>query len=299
MDRAQLEQFRVKPGSKLRITDLDPAWTWEETGEEQANEFMGKSLAQLSEQQEKLWAQDQYGVLVVLQAMDAAGKDGMIKHVMSGLNPQGCTVHSFKKPSEEELDHDFLWRCNNNLPRRGEIGIFNRSHYEEVLVVRVHPEFLDYQRLPKKKYGRKFWQQRYESINDFERHLSRNGYAIVKLFLNVSRDEQKRRFLERLESPEKNYKFSEADVKERAHWDEYMSAYQEALRATSTKNAPWYVIPADHKRVARTLVAGILAQTIAALPLKLPIISAERKKAFEESRKLLEAEPVAQGVAVK
>jgi PPK2 family polyphosphate:nucleotide phosphotransferase len=296
IDQAQLDEFRIKPGSKFKLRELDPAWMWtapDSTPEEvqkHAGEFLAKSLERLSKEQERLWAQDQFSLLVVLQAMDAAGKDGMIKHVMSGLNPQGCSVHSFKQPSEEELDHDFLWRCNSRLPRRGEIGIFNRSHYEEVLVVKVHQEFLNFQRLPKKKYGRKFWQQRYESINDFERHVSRNGTAIVKIFLNISREEQKRRFMERLDNPEKNYKFSATDVKEREHWEDYMSAYQEALRATSTRHAPWYVIPADHKWVSRTLVAGILAETIAALPLKTPAISPERKESFEQARKQLEAE---------
>jgi PPK2 family polyphosphate:nucleotide phosphotransferase len=255
---------------------------------DQAREYVQESLEKLAAEQERLWAQDRYAILVVLQAMDAAGKDGMIKHVMSGLNPQGCSVHSFKRPSEEELDHDFLWRCYQRLPRRGEIGIFNRSYYEEVLVVKVHPEFLAYQRLPEGKRGRKFWEQRYESINDFERHLARSGYGILKFFLHVSKDEQKRRFLERLNEPEKNWKFSEKDVEERAHWDAYMSAYQDAIRATSTKHAPWYVIPADHKWIARSLVAGILAHAIEDLPLEMPTLAPERKAAFEAARKSLE-----------
>jgi PPK2 family polyphosphate:nucleotide phosphotransferase len=257
IDSKLLDRFLVNP-KKFRLKDCDPGWAGDKTmrelsGEElkaHAKEYVRKTLEELSEEQDRLWAQDQHSVLVVLQAMDAAGKDGMIKHVMSGLNPQGCSVHSFKKPSEEELDHDFLWRCAQRLPARGEIGIFNRSHYEEVVVVRVHPEYLRGQRLPGLKVNAKFWQHRYESIRDFEKHLARNGYTVLKFFLNVSRKEQKKRFMERLDTPEKNWKFSEADVKERAHWDEYMDAFQEALRATSTSYAPWYVIPADNKWVA-------------------------------------------------
>ncbi len=252
---------------------------------------MRETLEELSNEQDRLWAQDQHSILVVLQAMDAAGKDGLIKHVMSGLNPQGCSVHGFKKPSEEELDHDFLWRCYQRLPPRGEIGIFNRSYYEEVLVVRVHPEYLAGQRLPGlKKVNDKFWKQRYESINDFEKHIARNGCTVLKFFLNVSREEQKKRFLERLDEPDKNWKFSEQDVKERAHWDAYMAAFEDAIRATSTAHAPWYVIPADNKWVARALVAGILTQVIRDLPIEIPKVSPERRKALEEARRQLEAE---------
>jgi PPK2 family polyphosphate:nucleotide phosphotransferase len=298
IDSSVFDKFRVKPGKKLKLSAFDPGWegTKELRGlssddlKEQAQEFVRETLVKLSEEQERLWAQDKHSVLVVLQAMDAAGKDGLIKHVMSGLNPQGCQVSSFKRPSEEELDHDFLWRCNSRLPRRGEIGIFNRSYYEEVLVVRVHPEFLTYQRLPDGKRGRKFWEQRYESIRDFEKHLSRNGYTILKFFLYVSKDEQKRRFLDRLNNPQKNWKFSEGDVKERGFWDQYMEAYRDALAATSTAEAPWYVIPADHKWIARSLVAGILAKAIEDLPLEIPEVSAERKAGFAEIRKQLENE---------
>lgn len=298
IDPKILDSFLVKP-KKFRLKDCDPAWDGgkalrELSGDElkeRAQEYVRATLEELSKEQDRLWAQDQHSVLVVLQAMDAAGKDGLIKHVMSGLNPQGCRVHGFKKPSEEELDHDFLWRCYQRLPPRGEIGIFNRSYYEEVLVVRVHPEYLGGQRLPGlKKVNDKFWQQRYESINDFEKHIARNGCTVLKFFLNVSREEQKKRFLERLDEPEKNWKFSEQDVKERAHWGEYMTAFEEAIHATSTAHAPWYVIPADNKWIARALVAGILTQAIRDLPIEIPKVSAERRQALEESRKQLEAE---------
>jgi PPK2 family polyphosphate:nucleotide phosphotransferase len=292
-----LGQFRVDPRT-FRLKNCDPAWAGgkamrsltEEQLKAKAQESVRDSLAELSEEQERLWAQDQHSVLVVLQAMDAAGKDGLIKHVMSGLNPQGCRVHSFKKPSDEELDHDFLWRCYQRLPARGEIGIFNRSYYEEVLVVRVHPEYLGGQRLPGLEVNGKFWERRFESIRDFEKHLARNGCTILKFFLNVSREEQKKRFIERLDNPEKNWKFSEQDVKERGFWDRYMAAFEEALRGTSTKHAPWYVIPADHKWMARSLVAGIVAKTIRDLPLEIPKVSPERKQAFAVARKQREQE---------
>lgn len=292
------ERFLAKPGKKFRLSRYETEWAGpkeyrpldDDGRKEKSQEFVRESLTKLSEEQERLWAQDEYSVLVVLQAMDAAGKDGLIKHVMSGINPQGCSVSSFKRPSEEELDHDFLWRCCSRLPRRGEIGIFNRSYYEEVLVVRVHPEFLKAQRLPAAKPNRKFWEQRYESINDFEKHLCRNGYSILKFFLHVSKEEQKKRFLERLDNPEKNWKFNEGDVNERQFWDKYMEAFEEAIEATSTKYAPWYVIPADNKWMARSLVAGILAKAIADLPLAIPKISSEQKAAFAQAREQLEHE---------
>lgn len=297
IDPKLLDDFLVKP-KKFRLKNCDPRWTGDKSLRElsgdqlktRAQDYVRESLEALSKEQERLWAQDQHSVLIVLQAMDAAGKDGMIKHVMSGLNPQGCRVESFKKPSEEELDHDFLWRCYNRLPARGEIGIFNRSHYEEVLVVRVHPEYLGAQRLPELKVNDKFWKHRFESIRDFEKHLARNGYTVLKFFLHVSREEQKRRFLERLDNPDKNWKFSEQDVKERAHWDAYMEAFEEALRETSTQYAPWYVIPADHKWIARSLVAGIITKTIRDLPLEIPKLTAARKQALGEARKQLESE---------
>jgi PPK2 family polyphosphate:nucleotide phosphotransferase len=227
---------------------------------------------------------------MILQALDAAGKDGTIKHVMSGVNPQGCQVFSFKKPSAEELSHNFLWRCTRCLPERGRIGIFNRSYYEDVLVVKVHPELLEYQRLPPGKRGKSFWKERYDDINAFERHLVRNGTIILKFFLNVSRQEQKRRFLERLDRPEKHWKFSASDLAERAFWDQYMEAYEEALRSTSTAWAPWYVVPADHKWATRTVVADILSAAICALDLKYPEVTEQQRQALAEARKRLENE---------
>lgn len=298
IDPKLLGRFQADP-RKFRLKDHDPAWAGDKTMRElsgddlkaRAQDYIRESLDELSKEQERLWAQDQHSVLLVLQAMDAAGKDGLIKHVMSGLNPQGCSVHSFKKPSDEELDHDFLWRCYQRLPPRGEICIFNRSYYEEVLVVRVHPEYLGAQRLPGlKKVNGKFWERRYESIRDFEKHISRNGCTVLKFFLNVSRQEQKKRFLERLNEPDKNWKFSDQDVKERAYWDQYMEAFEDAIRATSTDEAPWHVIPADHKWIARALVAGIVTKAIRDLPLEIPKVSDERRKALDEARRQLEAE---------
>jgi len=229
-------------------------------------------------------------LLVIFQAMDAAGKDSTIKHVMSGINPQGCQVYSFKHPSAEELDHDFLWRSAKALPERGRIGIFNRSYYEEVLIVKVHPELVTAQHLPNGNPDKeKFWEHRYESINNFERHLTRNGTAIVKFFLYVSKDEQRKRFLKRIEEPAKHWKFSPTDMKEREFWDDYMAAYEECLSQTSTKSAPWYVIPADHKWVSRALVAAILTATIKSLGLKWPAVTEAQKKAIQEAKRALEA----------
>jgi PPK2 family polyphosphate:nucleotide phosphotransferase len=237
-----------------------------------------------------LYANDVYSVLVILQAMDAAGKDGTIKHVMSGINPQGCQFFSFKKPSDEELDHNFLWRYMKALPERGRIGIFNRSYYEEVLVVKVHPDLCERQKLPPGKRGKSFWQERYDDINHFERHLSRNGTIILKFFLHISKDEQKKRFLERLETPEKHWKFSASDLAERGFWKEYMEAFEEALSATSTEWAPWYIIPADHKWVARAVVADILTSAIGSLHLTFPEVRADKRKALGEAKVQLEQE---------
>ncbi len=288
-------RFRVRPGSRVRLKDHDPSWAGAGEFKElrsdelkaRAKAFLAKSLAELAEAQERLYANDVYSVLIVLQAMDAAGKDGTIKHVMSGINPQGCQVFSFKKPSDEELDHNFLWRYTRALPERGRIGIFNRSYYEDVLVVRVHPQILDHCKLPPGKRGQTFWQERFDDINRFERHLERNGTLILKFFLNLSKKEQKQRFVERLDNPDKNWKFSLADLKEREHWDAYQDAFQEMLRHTSTKWAPWWVIPADHKWVTRALVSGVIAHRIDDLGLKRPTITAEQKKALAGARQQL------------
>lgn len=294
--RDSAKRFRVE--GKVRLRDIDPSWRGDgdyrrlekDDLKDRAKAFVKDRLAELSEAQELLYASDTAALLVVLQAMDAAGKDGMIEHVMSGVNPSGCQVFSFKQPSAEELDHDFLWRYARALPERGRIGIFNRSYYEEVLVVRVHPEILATQKLPGRGGGRKFWERRYESIKDFERHLARNGTAIVKFFLHVSREEQKRRLLARLDDPRKHWKFSTADVRERGYWDAYQEAYEEALSATSTRQAPWYVIPSDHKWIARALVAQILVDTIRGLDLRYPKVGPERLKALEDARRRLENE---------
>ena len=287
--------FRVRPNGRLRLKDHDPGWAGGKEFKElrtdelkaRAKSFLGKNLEALAEAQERLYANDIYSVLIVLQAMDAAGKDGTIKHVMAGINPQGCQVFSFKKPSDEELDHNFLWRYMRALPERGRIGIFNRSYYEDVLVVRVHPEILDHCKLPPGKRGNGFWEQRFDDINRFERHLERNGTLVLKFFLHLSKKEQKRRFLERLDNPEKNWKFSAADLKERDYWDAYQEAFQEMLRHTSTKWAPWWVIPADHKWVTRALVSGVIAHRIEDLGLKRPAITPEQQKALGGARKEL------------
>jgi PPK2 family polyphosphate:nucleotide phosphotransferase len=294
-----LARFRAEPGRSFRLKDHDPGWTGphgllEALGEDElkarAKAILEANRAELAAAQELLYANDTWSVLLVLQAMDAAGKDGTIKHVMSGVNPQGVHVTSFKRPSDEELDHDFLWRCSKALPERGRIGIFNRSYYEEVLVVRVHPEYLGPQKLPPGKRGDKFWNARYDDINAFERHLVRNGTLVVKVFLNVSRAEQKRRFLARIDDPAKNWKFAAADVAERAHWDAYMDAYESMIRATSTEWAPWYVIPADHKYVARASVAALLTNTIQGLGLSAPKPTESQMKSLAAAKASLLAE---------
>jgi len=293
-----IDQLRVTPGKKINLNDFDSGWAQtpelKEAGKEavkqQAAEILEANKAELAKAQELLWASDIYSVLIVLQAMDAAGKDGIIKHVMSGLNPQGCEVYSFRKPSAEDTDHNFLWRYMRRLPERGRIGIFNRSYYEDVLVVKVHPELLKYQQLPPGKRGDGFWQKRYEDINAFEHHLARNGTLVLKFFLHISKKEQKKRFLERLENPDKHWKFSEADLAERAYWDEYQTAFEDALSATSTKWAPWYVIPADHKWVSRTLIADILTTSIQSLDLAFPKVSDEKHAALAEAKTHLEQE---------
>jgi PPK2 family polyphosphate:nucleotide phosphotransferase len=293
--RRLIEHYQVRPGSRICLADCDPADTggreFEPVGpttvKEAATAFLEANRAELARAQELLWASDSHSVLVVLQAMDAAGKDGTIKHVMSGVNPQGCEVHGFKRPSQTELDHNFLWRYWDKVPARGRIGIFNRSYYEEVLVVKVHPEILAAERPPEPASGQKFWEARYDDINRFERHLARNGTVILKFFLNISRAEQKRRLLARLEAKDKHWKFSAADLEERGYWRAYMDAYQDMLRATSTEWAPWYVIPADHKYVARALVAAILAGTIGELGLSYPKVSKAAERQLAAARRRL------------
>jgi PPK2 family polyphosphate:nucleotide phosphotransferase len=288
-------EFRVKPGRRLRLKRHDPAWVGNKqlralAGDElkeRAKALIQQNLEKLADMQDRLYANDVYSVLVVLQAMDAAGKDGLIKHVMSGLNPQGCQVFSFKRPSDEDLDHNFLWRYSRCLPERGRIGIFNRSYYEETLIVRVHPEILSRQKLPPGKRGKRFWQARYVDINEFERHLSENGTLILKFFLNVSKREQKKRFLERLDRPEKNWKFSVADLEERKFWSDYQSAFEETLSHTSTAWAPWWVIPADNKWVARAIVSAILIDQMKGLGLKRPQVSEAQRALLAKARRQL------------
>jgi PPK2 family polyphosphate:nucleotide phosphotransferase len=293
-----LDHLVVKPGTPAALRDRDPGWTGgpdfeglsEDELKAEAKAVLAQGVEDLSEAQELLWASDTHAVLVVLQAMDAAGKDSAIEHVMSGVNPQGVQVVSFRQPSAEELDHDFLWRISRAVPERGRIGIFNRSHYEEVVAVRVHPEWLEQQKLPPATRGPRFWDDRCDDINNFERHLDRNGTKIVKFFLHVSKAEQKKRFLARLDEPHKEWKFNAADVAERARWDDYMTAFDQALTATSTPWAPWYVIPADHKWLTQALVAAVLVDTIRGLGLRWPEVSAEEHEANLEARRQLEAE---------
>lgn len=290
-----LDRLRVSPGQKVRLRDYDAGWAQtddmkalgKDAVKGRAKEILAKNLEELAEAQQLLYADNRYSVLVVLQALDAAGKDGTIKHVMSGVNPQGCQVFSFKQPSAEELDHNFLWRYTKALPERGRIGIFNRSYYEEVLVVRVHPELLERQRLAGQKHGKKFWRERYEDINALERHLVRNGTIVLKFFLHISKDEQRRRFLDRLERPEKHWKFSPADLAERGHWDDYVEAYEDALSATSTEWAPWYIVPADYKWATRAVVADVLTSAIVGLDLHYPQVTEEQRAALEAARQQL------------
>ena len=292
LGKEMIEALRVPPGKKIRLKDYDTGWAQtkelkelgKEAVKERAKEILEKNLEELATAQDLLYADDRYAVLMVLQAMDAAGKDGTIKHVMSGVNPQGCQVFSFKKPSTRELDQTFLWRYMVCLPERGRIGIFNRSYYEDVLVVKVHPEVLDQGKLPPGKRGKSFWQARYDDINAFEKHLVRNGTIILKFFLNVSKKEQKRRFLERLDRPEKNWKFSASDIAERAFWDDYMEVYEEALSATSTEWAPWYVVPADNKWGSRAIVADLLTSAMCSLDLHYPEVSDAQRRALAEAR---------------
>jgi PPK2 family polyphosphate:nucleotide phosphotransferase len=286
-----VEQFRVKPGHKVSLTkDFDPAFKGGLAKKKDGLDLLSLGVELLTEYQARLAAQDTWGVLVVLQALDAAGKDGTIRHVMSGVNPQGVHVHSFKVPSAEELDHNYLWRYAQRLPARGEIGIFNRSHYEEVIVVRVHPENLDRQKLPQRVRQGDIWKRRYREINDFERHLSDNGFRIVKLFLNVSKEEQRTRFLRRIDLRDHNWKFSEADIAERAHWDEYQKAFSEALSNTSTEWAPWYVIPADRKWFMRIGAAAVIVTALMDIDPQFPTVTKQQRQALEGIKLELEAQ---------
>ena len=288
--------FRVPTNGRFRLKDHDTGWAGgdyfqdlsKDELKERAQSYLTENLNELEAAQQLLWATDCHSVLVVLQAMDAAGKDGTIKHVMSGVNPQGCQVFSFKKPSAEDLDHNFLWRYSKCLPERGRIGIFNRSYYEDVLVVKVHPELIG-REIPRKKgkLGKKFWEQRYEDINAFERHLVRNGTVILKFFLNVSKDEQKKRFLDRLDTPSKNWKFALGDVRERGLWREYMEAYEDMIRHTATPEAPWFVVPADHKWFARLVVSAAIVDAMKKLDLRFPTVDRAQKKTLKAAEAAL------------
>ena len=290
--RKFLEPYRVTRGKGFRLKDHDPGDTHQFKSEQkrEAKELLARGVEWLSEAQGMLYAQDRWSVLLIFQAMDAAGKDGTIKHVMSGVNPQGVQVTSFKAPSAEDLDHDFMWRCMKALPERGRIGIFNRSYYEEVLVVRVHEALLAKQQLPRKLVGKKIWDERFEDIVNIERYLARNGILLLKIFLNLSRTEQKKRFLERLDTPDKNWKFSTADARERGHWKAYMKAYEDMIRNTATPRAPWYVVPADNKWFSRLVVAGAVVEAMAGLELHYPRVGAEKKKELAAARRMLMTE---------
>lgn len=285
------DPYIVKPGSQVSLVkDYNPGYKCEFHQKGDAVRKLKAGILQLAKYQDILYAQNTYSLLIIFQAMDAAGKDSTIKHVMSGVNPQGCQVFSFKAPSEEELDHDYLWRSMRALPERGRIGIFNRSYYEELLIVRVHPEILKKQQLPSFPKGDQIWKQRFEEINNFEKYLVNNGVIILKFFLNVSKSVQRKRFLERIDSPEKNWKFSASDLQERSFWDDYMNAYEEVFNHTSTEFAPWYIVPADRKWFTRLIVADIICQKLQELNLQYPKISEEYKRKLSEAKKALEAE---------
>jgi PPK2 family polyphosphate:nucleotide phosphotransferase len=282
-----VKPYRIEDGSKFRLKDFDPQDTGKIHSKKHAEQLLADGIAAMSELQNKLYAQDRWGVLLILQAMDAAGKDGVVKHVMSGVNPQGCQVYSFKTPSPEELNHDYLWRALRRLPERGQIGIFNRSYYEEVLVVRVHPQVLKNERIPPSLVTKDIWKDRFEDINCFDRYLTRNGIVVRKFFLNLSKKEQKRRFLERLERPEKNWKFSEADVHEREYWDDYMKAYEDMIVHTSSPDAPWYVIPADNKWFTHAAVAAAVVETLEDLNLSYPKVDTAKRRELDAARAIL------------
>ncbi len=287
--RSFAKPFRVTDGKDFRLKDIDPGDTLDLGSEDKprAKEALVMGVEALAELQDMLYAQDSWAVLLIFQAMDAAGKDGTIKHVMSGVNPQGCQVTSFKSPSSEDLDHDYLWRCVKNLPPRGHIGIFNRSYYEETLVVRVHPEYLERQKIPPELVTKDIWNERFKDIRGFERYLTRNGVVIRKFFLHVSKKEQKKRFLARLDNPEKNWKFSASDLKERAFWDDYQEAYEDMIRHTATEDAPWYVVPADNKWFTRVVVAAAVVSTLGSLDLAYPKVGPEKLKELAAARRAL------------
>jgi PPK2 family polyphosphate:nucleotide phosphotransferase len=282
------DPYRIDHRKKFQLKDYDPSDTGGCDSKEHAQELLDKGITAMRELQDKLYAQDQWAVLIILQGMDASGKDGLIKHVMAGVNPEGCEVTSFKQPSTEEQNHDFMWRSNRRLPERGHIGIFNRSYYEEVLVVRVHPDLMKHERMPEKLKGKNIWQERFEDITNSERYFTRNGIVIRKFFLNLSKKEQKRRFLERLDTREKNWKFSAADASEREYWDDYMNAYEQMIASTSKKHAPWYVVPADNKWYTRMVVAAAIVDALDELKLSYPKISGEQRKQLMVARKELE-----------
>lgn len=284
------DHFIVPPGKRIRLKHYDPAFTSHFESEEEAGEKLSKDIVKLAKYQDMLYAQSTYALLVIFQGMDTAGKDGTIRHVMSGVNPQGVQVHSFKAPSPQELNHDFLWRSTKVLPERGQVCIFNRSYYEELLVVRVHPELLKTQRLPPETDKKRIWKQRFEDINNFENYLVRNGTLVLKFFLHLSKAEQRRRLLSRIDIPAKNWKFSLGDVTERGYWDDYVNAYEDALTNTSTQWAPWYIVPADHKWFTRTVVADVIAGTLKSLKLSYPQISADDHRHLAKAKRLLEAE---------
>jgi PPK2 family polyphosphate:nucleotide phosphotransferase len=282
-----LKPYLVTKGKKFKLKDHDPEDTAKIQDKDHAEDMLKKGVEKLAELQDKLYAHNHWSLLLIFQAMDAAGKDGAIKHVMSGINPQGCQVYSFKKPSDEDMDHDFLWRTSKCLPERGRIGIFNRSYYEEVLVVKVHPEYLRHQHLPPQLVDKNVWENRYESINDLEKHLTRNGTVVRKFFLNVSHEEQLRRFQKRLEDPKRHWKYAASDAAERVHWDDYMAAYQDCIRATATDHAPWVIVPADHKWFSRLVVAAAVIDALEELNLHYPKIDDAKRRELEAGRKAL------------
>ena len=283
------QQFRIDDGRKFRLKDVDPADTGHWKSKEHADKALAEGITRTAKLQDKLYAQDNWALLLIFQAMDAAGKDGAVKHVMSGVNPQGCQVYSFKAPSDVELQHDFLWRTTRDLPERGHIGIFNRSYYEEVLIVRVHQAILKGEKTPPSLVGKDIWEERFEDIRSFERHMARNGTVIRKFFLHLSKKEQKKRFLARLDQPEKNWKFSANDIHERKYWDDYQDAYEDMIRNTSTKYAPWYVVPADNKWFTRLVISTVIVDALESLDLAYPKVDEAKLKELRAAKKLLEA----------